>query len=132
MGDRYHSIGDDQWTRPLVWDAEMIYLASPYSNDPESNYTAMLDVCKRLVSRAPAPLVFSPVVYFHTFAQHISYHALMGLCFEMLKVADELIIVDLPGWTESFGVSEECRYWKFVKAKPFKLMDHKSLLVIPQ
>jgi hypothetical protein len=32
----------------------MIYLASPYSNDPEGNYAAMLDVCKRLVSREVA------------------------------------------------------------------------------
>jgi hypothetical protein len=30
LGDRYHSVGDDQWTWTLVWDAEMktLYVAS--------------------------------------------------------------------------------------------------------
>jgi hypothetical protein len=62
----------------------MIYLASPYSNDPEGNYAAMLDVCKRLVARSPAPLVFSPVVYFHTYCQNVPYEQVMGMCLDIL------------------------------------------------
>jgi hypothetical protein len=38
----------------------MIYLASPYSAAPESNYAAMVDVCKRLLQHAPPPAFFSP------------------------------------------------------------------------
>jgi hypothetical protein len=68
----------------------MIYLASPYSNDPEGNYAAMLDVCKRLVSCTPPPLVFSPVVYFHPFCQHVPYEQVMGMCLAMLDKASEL------------------------------------------
>lgn len=89
----------------------MIYLASPYSNDPEGNYAAMLDVCKRLVARAPAPLVFSPVVYFHPFCQEVPYDRMLSLCFDMLQHAREFVIVALPGWMDSNGVGEETAFW---------------------
>lgn len=111
----------------------MIYLASPYSNNPEGNYAAMLDVCKRLVSRAPPPLVFSPVVYFHSFCQHLDYDTVMELCLEALKRSTQFYIVDLPGWSESKGVRQEAHYWRNqMHASLGGLMSHKSLLVIPQ
>jgi hypothetical protein len=109
----------------------MIYLASPYSNDPEGNYAAMLDVCKRLVARAPAPLVFSPVVYFHTFCQHVPYENVMKMCLGMLKRSDQFIIVDLPGWTISKGVRTESVAWVGMGGG-IQLMNPQSLLVIPQ
>lgn len=106
----------------------MIYLASPYSNDPEGNYAAMLDVCKRLVSRAPAPLVFSPVVYFHSYCQDVPYEQVMEMCLAMLGKATSFVIVALPKWNESNGVDEETTFW-FRKTKQIAfLMDPKTLL----
>jgi hypothetical protein len=110
----------------------MIYLASPYSNDPEGNYAAMLDVCKRLVARTPAPLVFSPVVYFHAYCRDVPYEGVMEMCFRMLDRADQFVIVDLPGWSVSKGVRAESLAWVKNSGDRIKLMDHKSLLVIPQ
>lgn len=109
----------------------MIYLASPYTNDPEGNYVAMLDVCKRLVSRTPTPLVFSPVVYFHTFAQGVPYEQVMDMCFKMLSHASIFVVVALPGWSESKGVKAESLAWHGTGGKA-KLMDPKTLQVIPQ
>jgi hypothetical protein len=111
----------------------MIYLASPYSNDPEGNYAAMLDVCKRLVARAPAPLVFSPVVYFHSYCQQVPYEQVMDMCIGVLKRSTQFAIVDLPGWTESEGVRREAEFWKkYMLGSNLQLMNHKSLLVISQ
>jgi hypothetical protein len=35
----------------------MIYLASPYSADPEGNYARMVQVCRKILQRAPAPIM---------------------------------------------------------------------------
>jgi hypothetical protein len=73
----------------------MIYLASPYSNDPDGNYQAMLDYAARILQRAPPPLIFSPVTFFHPIAQKLQYEEVMELCLAMLKKADQLIVVAL-------------------------------------
>jgi hypothetical protein len=49
-------------------EGPMIYLASPYSNDPDGNYQAMLNFCREYFTLLPAPHIFSPVTYYHPIA----------------------------------------------------------------
>jgi hypothetical protein len=104
----------------------MIYLASPYSNDPDGNYQAMLGFCRRIFTLLPAPPIFSPVTYFHPIATSLGYEEVMGLCFHMIDLADDFWIVALPNWTVSEGVKNEAKYW-ISKGKKLTLVNPDSL-----
>lgn len=109
----------------------MIYLASPYSNDPEGNYAAMLDVCKRLVSRTPAPLVFSPVIYFHLYCQDVPYERIMDMCLGILEHASDFVVVCLPEWERSRGIDIEKKFWfrRCNGAEVISYMNPRTLLL---
>lgn len=92
----------------------MIYLASPYSNDPEGNYHAMVEVGKRLLQRVPYPVFFSPVVHFHPMGENTSYEPMVELCLAILQKASSLVVVALPEWQRSSGVRREVEFWKRV------------------
>jgi hypothetical protein len=108
----------------------MIYLASPYSNDPEGNYQAMLGFCRRIFTLLPAPPIFSPVTYYHPIASSLTYEEVMGLCFHMIDLADDLWIVALPNWTISEGVKNESKYW-LSKGRKLTLVHPETLQRVP-
>jgi hypothetical protein len=90
----------------------MIYLASPYSADPEGNYARMVQVCRKILQRAPAPIIFCPVVHYHPIAAGVlSHHEMMEQCFAHLDRARLFIVVALDGWDKSVGVLLERRRW---------------------
>jgi hypothetical protein len=89
----------------------MIYLSSPYSNDPDGNYQAMINFCRRLFTLLPAPHIFSPVIHYHPIGGSLTYDECMGLCLHMIDLAEDFWIVTLPNWTTSLGVQIESRHW---------------------
>jgi hypothetical protein len=101
----------------------MIYLASPYSAAPESNYAAMVDVCKRLLQHAPPPSFFCPVVHYHPIGQGLNYKQILELCIDHLHRCKQLVVVTLPGWMDSKGVLIEMAEWH---PKPITLMDSQT------
>lgn len=90
----------------------MIYLASPYSDpDPAVRHERFRQVClhgARMVREGR--LVYSPIVHSHLLAEQ-------GLPSDwpfwaehsrwMLSACRELVVLALPGWKESTGVSAE-------------------------
>jgi len=93
-----------------------LYLASPYSApDPEIRETRY-----QLAEHATAILlrvgvaVYSPIVHCHTLAKN---HDLPGdfafwekYNYRMLSAARKLLVLKLPGWSESIGVRAEIQY----------------------
>jgi hypothetical protein len=108
----------------------MIYLASPYTNDPDGNYVAMVDFCQRLLRLLPAPHIFSPVVHYHPIGQALSYDEIMGMCLEMVDLASDLWIVALPGWTISTGVKIESQHWT-AKGNKLTIINPQTLQRVP-
>jgi len=98
----------------------MIYLASPYSNNPDGNYLAMISVCRRLLQHSPPPLFFCPVTFYHPIGKRVPYEAIMELCLKYLIGSDQLVVVGLPDWQESRGVAIEMATWH---PRPILLMD---------
>jgi hypothetical protein len=101
----------------------MIYLASPYSADPEGNYDAMVDVCQRLLQLMPPPKFFCPVIHYHPIGRALPYKAVMELCIAHLAQCRQLLVVTLPGWQESRGVLTEMAEWH---PRPITLMDSQT------
>jgi hypothetical protein len=89
----------------------VIYLASPYSNDPQGNYDAMVDFCQRLTRRVPTPTYFSPVIQFHPWARDVPDETVIEWCLEILSRADGLWLVRLPGLIESRGCKMEFDFY---------------------
>lgn len=101
----------------------MIYLASPYTANPNANYLAMCDVCRRLLQLTPPPEFFCPVIHYHPIGQGLPYKAVMELCIAHLARCNQLVVVTLPGWQESRGVLTEMDEWY---PRPITLMDSQT------
>lgn len=94
----------------------MIYIASPYSDkDPavmQSRYEEVKAFTAELMRRGLP--VYSPIVHGHDIA---SSHDLptdwlfwKSHCLAILRKADKMIILSLPGWEDSTGVNAEIEF----------------------
>ena len=87
----------------------LIYLAGPYSADPERLYHVHLDCVAHLFTQGC--LVFSPIVHCHDAATKHSLPTDFLFWFAynkaMLARCDQLYVIDVPGWQESKGVEGE-------------------------
>ena len=110
----------------------LIYLASPYAHPSASVREARLDavrhVCGKLVNEGK--IVLSPMVYSGELAVR-GFHPPQGWYawdLQFLGRADELLVLQLPGWEESQGVLVEIAAAQ-VKNLPVRLMplEHAGL-----
>jgi hypothetical protein len=92
-------------------ESTLIYLASPFASDSSSVREARLEavrhVCGKLVDEGK--IVLSPMVYTGELALR-GYHPPQGwyaFDLQFLARADELLVLQLPGWKESKGVLVE-------------------------
>lgn len=91
----------------------MIYLASPYSSPDDlvrkTRFLIAEQVCAILLNQGV--FVYSPIVHCHELsARHqlpTSFEFWRGYNFDMLRRADLISILAIPGWRESEGVSAE-------------------------
>jgi hypothetical protein len=92
------------------------YLASPYSDpDPEvmeKRFLAAEQVTAELLLKAR--IVYSPIVHCHALARK---HRMptdakfwQNYNFAMLGCASQLLVITLPGWSESRGVTGEMKH----------------------
>lgn len=96
----------------------MIYLASPYKAYPHGLDKAAEAAFKNAarIQEASPELVYSPIVYCHLLqvlggCRHgESYWEEISL--EMLKKADKLYVLRLPGWEKSLGIAQEIGFAK--------------------
>ena len=87
----------------------MIYLASPYSAAPQANFE-LTEAFVACALRAGRP-IFSPVVHCHQIAIDYNlpgdFEFWKDYNFNMLRAAEEMWVLTLPGWKESKGVDGE-------------------------
>lgn len=103
----------------------LIYLASPYAHDSAAVRDARLEavryVCGKLVN--DGVIVLSPMVYTGELALR-GFHPPQGwyaFDLQFLARADELLVLQLPGWEESKGVLVEIAAAQ-AKGIPVRLM----------
>jgi len=91
----------------------LLYLASPYSSpDPLIQKTRFL-----LVEQVTAQLIeqgyfiYSPIVHCHALAERYAlptdFAFWKSYNIDMIRRADQFLILDIPGWKESKGVTAE-------------------------
>ncbi len=103
----------------------LIYIASPYASDSaivrEARLEAVRFVCGKLVNEGKIAL--SPMVYTSELAQR-GYHPPQGWYawdLQFLARADQLLVLQLPGWEQSKGVLIEIAAAQ-TKGIPVRLM----------
>lgn len=88
----------------------MIYLASPYSHpDPAVRQRRFELACAAAAHRMESGLiVYSPIAHSHPIeqfmAQQQSHEFWMDQCMALLRRADSMVVLTLPGWEVSRGV----------------------------
>jgi hypothetical protein len=91
----------------------MIYLATPYSAAPATNYIAAMREAAYWMQEGF--LVFSPIVHWHLPARACGLPGdadfWWGYNVSMLELATELWVITLPGWDTSKGVQMEIDWW---------------------
>lgn len=94
----------------------LVYVASPYTHiDPaevERRYREISRVCAKLV--ASGVMAISPVTYGHTLLEHYTmpgdWDFWMNFCISLLSKCDKLMVVKMPGWETSRGVTAEIKF----------------------
>ena len=115
----------------------MIYLASPYSHinrrTQHERYLAVRAVVALLLPRNPTRPIFSPIVYAHEMAQEhgMATDARTWQLFNthLLRKADELWVLTLPGWKESVGVQQELEL-ACAAFIPYKFLDESGAFIL--
>ena len=92
-------------------DPALIYLASPYAHESaavrEARLEAVRHVCGKMIDEGR--IVLSPLVYAGELAMR-GFHAPQGWYawdLQFLARADELLVLQLPGWEHSNGILVE-------------------------
>jgi len=94
----------------------LYYLATPYSSYSQGLDAAFEEACKataELIRRGMA--VFSPIAHSHYVAKLgnldlLDHKIWLPLDLVVLRACDVLIVLKMPGWQESHGVSQEIKY----------------------
>ncbi|MCA9056386.1 MAG: DUF1937 family protein [Planctomycetaceae bacterium] len=90
----------------------MIYLASPYSHPDQTvcelRFHANVRIAAELIRQGH--VVFSPIVHGHPLTKQqlsIEWSFWRRIDLTFLEACSELVVLTLPGWEQSVGVTEE-------------------------
>lgn len=118
----------------------MIYLASPLSHHDEKvinwRRQAACKVAAHWLDRGYhvySPIAHSALIYKHLNNKDtISFDTWRDFDLHMLGLAQELWVLTLPGWEDSYGVNEEIKYWSSMyKYSPYKKITHHNIIQEP-
>lgn len=106
----------------------LLYIATPYSRYPMGHIVAFYDACRvtaQLIKRGLS--VFSPIAHSHAICDHghlphLDHDLWMKADEPMMHKADALLVVRLPGWDHSDGISKEIRVFN-AAGKPIYHLD---------
>lgn len=99
--------------RPGAW-----YLGSPYSKYHLGLEAAWIEACKIAGWFAAARVpVYSPIVHSHPVAIYgghdpLDYDIWMPLNMAAMNSSEGIIVAMMEGWRESFGLSEEIKFYE--------------------
>lgn len=104
------------------------YVATKYSMHRAGLDAAFDDACDAAVTLTKAGLsVYSPIVHTHCIATRGNINPLdhdfwLAVDDPLMQAAAGLIVVMMPGWKESRGVTEEIAYFRAAK-KPIMYLE---------
>ena len=96
----------------------MIYLASPYTHpDPFIQEERYLAAMRKVAEYLKAGVwVYSPIVHCHELAKVVrfgsDFNSWKQYNFHMILLAQEVVVLTLPGWEDSVGVTAEIQFAK--------------------
>lgn len=116
----------------------MKYLASPYTHDnpdvKKERFEAVCEVASYMMLKGEH--VFSPIAHTYPIAVHggvpTDWDFWGDYDKEFLNFCEELIILMLPGWKESVGVTAEIEYMRELGKKVSYTFDGKDFYETPQ
>jgi len=94
----------------------VIYVGSPYSNSDDSIRIKNFEIVSRYTAKliAAGHTVFSPISYGHTMLDFCDmptdFNFWNNFCLAFLSKCDELIVLMIPGWEKSIGLTAEINY----------------------
>lgn len=103
------------------------YVASPYSKFPDGIEAAFTEISRHTARLVDAGLaVFSPIAHSHPVAIHggldpLDHSVWMPLDEPMMRAAHGIIVVQMEGWRESYGVGVEINAFR-AAGKPVLFM----------
>lgn len=112
----------------------LAYLASPYTNYPDS-----IEIAFREVSRIAAKLltagihVYSPIAHCHPMSVYGDIDALdrdFWLHYQetMMARCDVLIVAEMKSWRESIGIAHEMAFFSKAKRTVFRLIPETMIM----
>lgn len=113
----------------------LCYVASPYSNYADGLDAAFADIGTVTWKLHQAGVsCYSPIVYCHPIARALGANPLdadfwLAFTKPVLERCDALIVVDLPGWDQSYGITKEMERFA-AKALPTYRLSHKDMRVV--
>lgn len=116
----------------MISEYNFAYLATPYSKYPAGIEWAFIDASALAGRLLLAGMrVYSPIAHTHPIAMHAGidpYDHNVWIPFDeaMMNAAQALLVAEMDGWQESFGIAHEIAF--FEKAgKPIYFLDPKTL-----
>lgn len=108
----YHRCPEERHGVYKKTDGNLIYLASPYSDEEPFVMNARWKSVRKYASNLIelGYLVFSPVVYQLHYGLPKDFSFWKSMDFKMIEAADEVWILKLKGWNKSVGVVAEMNY----------------------
>lgn len=91
-----------------------VYVASPYSHSDKDIMTARykLNEFASAYWTWQGCCVYSPLIHFHKMAKHYKMPTSFDFWnknnYSMLRHAEKVFVLELPGWTRSIGLNAEC------------------------
>src|SRR5690349_15208591 len=105
----------------------IIYLATPYTRYRTGIEMAFIDAARLTAKLIKSGLkIYSPIVHTHPIAIHGNIDAKdhsiwLPFDFAMMRKADVLLVAQMDGWDESFGIAEEIQVFN---------CDHKPIFYL--
>lgn len=114
------------------------YLASPYSLYRRGHEVAYHDVCQLAakIIRAHNLCIFSPIAHGHGMSRfgglpYTDHDLWEGLDNPFVEMCDGLLVGQLEGWDESYGVANEIREFR-AAGKPVKYVNPITIEIYEQ
>lgn len=91
------------------------YCATPYSKYPGGMYAAYVDACKASAwCLKNGVRVFCPIAHSHPIAKYgeidpVSHEIWLDADAPLMRAANGIIVVQMPTWRESYGVTHEIK-----------------------
>lgn len=117
--------------------SKVVYLSAPYSSEQpeiaERRFHALLDLQVALLNAGITcinPLANALPFICQPNEQSLDYNTILDIDLKILARCDEMVVLALPGWSQSEGVKRELEYAITLK-KPVTILEENVIQNLP-